>query len=105
MATVREDNIPHVVRTAADQRQKDMFNATIGRIEQVNSTIRLLRLYLDNDQVGRLRAESLWQPVAPDQGCLGAGGALPCNFPTLLCVKKFRKFLLALNPSISSYMG
>jgi len=52
MATVREDNIPHVVRTAADQRQKDMVKATIGRIEQVNSTIRLLRLYLDNDQVG-----------------------------------------------------
>lgn len=52
MASVREDNIPHVVRTAADQRQKDMYSATIGRIEQVNSTIRLLRLYLDNDQVG-----------------------------------------------------
>lgn len=52
MATVREDSIPHVVRTAADRRQRDMFSATIGRIEQVNSTIRLLRLYLDDDQVG-----------------------------------------------------
>lgn len=51
MATVK-DSIPHIKRTAADQRQSGMFSATIGRIEQVNSTIRLLRLYLDNDQVG-----------------------------------------------------
>ena len=58
MASVREDNIPHVVRTAADQRQKDMYSATIGRIEQVNSTIRLLRLYLDNDQVGESQTEA-----------------------------------------------
>lgn len=58
MATVREDSIPHVVRTAADQRQRSMFSATIGRIEQVNSTIRLLRLYLDNDQVGDHRAHA-----------------------------------------------
>lgn len=50
MATVK-DSIPHVVRTAADQRQRTLYGATIGRIEQVNSTIRLLRLYLDNDQV------------------------------------------------------
>jgi len=57
MATVREDNIPHVVRTAADERQKVMYSATIGRIEQVNSTIRLLRLYLDPDQVGQLGDE------------------------------------------------
>ncbi|KAK5106981.1 hypothetical protein LTS08_001106 [Lithohypha guttulata] len=49
MATVK-DSIPHIVRTSADQRQRDMFRATIGRIEQVNSKIRLLRLYLDNDQ-------------------------------------------------------
>lgn len=50
MATVK-DSIPHTVRTAADQRQRALYTATIGRIEQVNSTIRLLRLYLDNDQV------------------------------------------------------
>lgn len=51
MATVKDD-IPHVIRTAADQRQQGMYGATIGRIEQVNSTIRTFRLYLDRDQVG-----------------------------------------------------
>ena len=51
MATVK-DSIPHVERTATDQRQSSMVGATIGRIEQVNSRIRLLRLYLDNNQVG-----------------------------------------------------
>lgn len=51
MATVK-DSIPHVVRTAQDQRQQGFYSATIGRIEQVNDTIRLYRLYLDNDQVG-----------------------------------------------------
>ena len=50
MATVK-DSIPHVERTATDQRQSSMVHATIGRIEQVNSRIRLLRLYLDHDQV------------------------------------------------------
>ena len=53
MATVK-DSIPHVVRTAKDERQRTMYSASIGRIEQVNSTIRLLRLYLDNEQVGRV---------------------------------------------------
>jgi len=51
MATVK-DSIPHVVRTAQDQRQQGLYTATIGRIEQVNSGIRLFRLYLDTDQVG-----------------------------------------------------
>lgn len=50
MATVK-DSIPHTVRTAADQRQRTLYTATIGRIEQTNSTIRLLRLYLDDEQV------------------------------------------------------
>ena len=54
MATVK-DSIPHVERTATDQRQTSMFRASIGRIEQVNSTIRLLRLYLDSDQVRQVR--------------------------------------------------
>lgn len=50
MANVK-DSIPHVVRTAADQRQRASYNANIGRIEQVNSTIRVLRLYLEDGQV------------------------------------------------------
>lgn len=51
MATVK-DSVPHVVRTAHDQRQQGLYSATIGRIEQVNSGIRLFRLYLDPEQVG-----------------------------------------------------
>lgn len=53
MADVK-DAIPHVVRTAADQRQEGLHDATIGRIEQVNSKIRLFRLYLLPDAVGNV---------------------------------------------------
>lgn len=53
MATVK-DSVPHLARTAADERQRTLYSASIGRIEQVNSKIRLLRLYLDGDQVRTL---------------------------------------------------
>lgn len=52
MATVK-DSVPHIVRTATDERQRTMYSASVGRIEQVNSKVRLLRLYLDNDQVSK----------------------------------------------------
>lgn len=52
MATVREDSIPHIVRTAHEQRAAGVWNATIGRIEPINSTIRLIRLDLNGHVVG-----------------------------------------------------
>ena len=58
MATVREDSIPHVVRTAHEQRLAGTWNATLSEIEQVNSTIRLLRLRLVDDAVGTVRRRS-----------------------------------------------
>jgi hypothetical protein len=48
MATVREDNIPHVVRTAHEPRRDGSWDATIQNIEQVNSTIRLIQLGLSS---------------------------------------------------------
>lgn len=50
MATVK-DSIPHIVRTAHEPRQQGMWTATLSKIEQVNSTIRLLRLSLPKDGV------------------------------------------------------
>ncbi|ETN37187.1 uncharacterized protein HMPREF1541_08177 [Cyphellophora europaea CBS 101466] len=44
MANVREDSIPHVVRTAHEQRQAGVWNATVSQIDEVNSSIRLIRL-------------------------------------------------------------
>jgi hypothetical protein len=52
MATVREDSIPHIVRTAHEQRLAGSWNAVISSIEQVNSMIRLIRLALANEPVG-----------------------------------------------------
>lgn len=51
MATVREDSIPHVVRTAHEQRIAGTFNAVISQVDQVNSTIRLIRLGLVGEVV------------------------------------------------------
>lgn len=62
MATVK-DSIPHVVRTAHEPRQDGMWTATLSKIEQINSTIRLLRLSLPKDGVGALavlRIEYSW---------------------------------------------
>ena len=50
MATVK-DSIPHVVRTAHERRHSGSWVATLSKIEQVNSTIRLLRLSLPKEGV------------------------------------------------------
>lgn len=52
MATVREDSIPHIVRTAHERRIEGVWKAKIGKIEQVNRNIRLIRLNLDGEAVG-----------------------------------------------------
>lgn len=50
MASVA-DSIPHTVRTAKDPRQNDIYDVSLARVDQVNSTIRLLRLALRRDGV------------------------------------------------------
>lgn len=50
MATVK-DSIPHVVRTAHERRNSGSWSATLSNIEQINSTIRLLRLSLPKEGV------------------------------------------------------
>ena len=52
MANVREDSIPHVVRTAHEQRQAGVWNATVSQIDEVNSSIRLIRLGIVGAAVG-----------------------------------------------------
>ncbi|OJJ49324.1 hypothetical protein ASPZODRAFT_150220 [Penicilliopsis zonata CBS 506.65] len=44
MSSQREDSIPHELRTAAEPRQNRLYTVQIWHIEQVNPTVRLLRL-------------------------------------------------------------
>ena len=50
MATVK-NSIPHTVRTAHERRHSGAWTATLSKIEDVNSIIRLLRLGLPKDGV------------------------------------------------------
>jgi hypothetical protein len=50
MATVK-DSIPHVIRTADDPRQSGVWPARLSKIDQINSSIRVLRLSLPKDGV------------------------------------------------------
>ncbi|KAL2005643.1 hypothetical protein VTN00DRAFT_10136 [Thermoascus crustaceus] len=43
---MREDSVPHELRTAAEPRQNRLYNVRLSQIVQVNPTIRLLRLAL-----------------------------------------------------------
>lgn len=49
MATVKED-LPHVLRTAHERRISGQWLATLSRIDQINSTIRLLQLSITPNQ-------------------------------------------------------
>jgi hypothetical protein len=42
----RKDSIPHETRTAAEPRQNKLYPVRLAHIEQINPTIRLLRLAL-----------------------------------------------------------
>ncbi|KAJ9311308.1 hypothetical protein DTO271D3_8378 [Paecilomyces variotii] len=44
--STREDSIPHELRTAAEPRQNKLYPVRISQIDQVNPSIRLLRLAL-----------------------------------------------------------
>ncbi|KAK6379942.1 hypothetical protein LTS17_006016 [Exophiala oligosperma] len=59
MATVK-DSIPHMIRTAEDPRQQGVWTARLGKIEQVNSKIRLIRLNLPRDGVGAPRMKETY---------------------------------------------
>ncbi|KAI9376007.1 hypothetical protein BJX61DRAFT_539320 [Aspergillus egyptiacus] len=47
--TTRKASIPHTVRTAAEPRQNRLFTVRLSHIEEVNPTVRLLRLTLPAD--------------------------------------------------------
>lgn len=51
MAAVVQD-VPHLERTANDARQRDLHHAKISHVEQVNKTIRTIRLSLSKAGVG-----------------------------------------------------
>ncbi|KUL84668.1 hypothetical protein ZTR_06733 [Talaromyces verruculosus] len=47
--TPRKDSIPHETRTAAEPRQNKLYTVRIARVEQVNPSVRLLRLALPQE--------------------------------------------------------
>lgn len=51
MATI-SDSTPHVVRTAKDPRQRGLHRVTVSKVEQVNSSVRLIQLQLPSTGVG-----------------------------------------------------
>ncbi len=46
------DSVPHIVRTAKDPRQEGLFNVTVSKVDEVNSSVRLIQLDLPNTGVG-----------------------------------------------------
>ncbi|EPS33652.1 hypothetical protein PDE_08614 [Penicillium oxalicum 114-2] len=46
MTSRREDSIPHELRTAAEPRQNTLYPVRLSRVEQANSSVRLLQLTL-----------------------------------------------------------
>lgn len=42
----REDSIPHELRTAAEPRQNQLYPVRLSQVDQINPSIRLLRLAL-----------------------------------------------------------
>ena len=44
MISTLKSSLPHVERTAAEPRQNKLYNVQLSHIEQVNPTVRLLRL-------------------------------------------------------------
>ena len=45
------DNVPHVIRTAADPRQSGMYTVFLSDVQQVNEDIRLIRLSIPTSEV------------------------------------------------------
>ena len=43
MSSQREDSIPHELRTAAEPRQNRLYPVRLAHVEQVNTSVRLLR--------------------------------------------------------------
>lgn len=49
-------SIPHLVRTARDARQEGLYNARISQVEQINPSVRLIKLELPSTSVGSVAA-------------------------------------------------
>lgn len=47
--TTRKHSIPHETRTAAEPRQNKLYTVRLARIEQINPSVRLLRLALPQE--------------------------------------------------------
>lgn len=44
--SMSEDSIPHELRTAAEPRQNQLYPVRLSQVDQINPSIRLLRLAL-----------------------------------------------------------
>lgn len=49
----RKDCIPHELRTAAEPRQNKLHTVRLSHIEQINPTVRLLRLTLPSSSTSK----------------------------------------------------
>jgi hypothetical protein len=47
--TPRKDSIPHETRTAAEPRQNKLYTVRLAHVEQINPSVRLLRLALPQE--------------------------------------------------------
>jgi hypothetical protein len=52
MATISKST-PHIVRTAKDPRQQGLHRVTVSKVEQVNSSVRLIQLEFPSTGVGQ----------------------------------------------------
>ncbi|CRG92317.1 hypothetical protein PISL3812_09374 [Talaromyces islandicus] len=59
--TPRKDSIPHETRTAAEPRQNKLYPVRLAHIEQINPTIRLLRLALPAESLSDDETDDLPQ--------------------------------------------
>ena len=55
---------PHIVRTAKDSRQEGHHHVRISKIDQVNSSVRLIQLQLSSTDVGLEVVPAMLSPVS-----------------------------------------
>ncbi len=46
------NSVPHIIRTAKDPRQLDLHKVIVSKVDEVNSSVRLIQLQFPNTGVG-----------------------------------------------------
>ena len=58
------NSIPHIVRTAKDPRQEGLLDARVSQVEEVNSSVRLIKLELPSTGVGSVACHRVFDVMA-----------------------------------------